>query len=129
MQVQCKCHGMSGSCQLKTCWKAAPQFRSVGKVLKQQFRRAVLVDQSNLGNGMIIHKKPKRRKSKSSKFRPTKPADPLIVEGGNWKKKRKNRLENSLFYYQRSPNFCERDQSSDILGEFSKFHNQSFYKM
>jgi len=42
---------MSGSCQLKTCWKSAPDFHIVGKVLKHQFRKAILVDQSNLGNG------------------------------------------------------------------------------
>nr|CAD7257631.1 unnamed protein product [Timema shepardi] len=51
MQVRCKCHGMSGSCELKTCWKAAPNFRVVGQALKEKFRSAVLVDQSNLGNG------------------------------------------------------------------------------
>lgn len=115
MQVQCKCHGMSGSCQLKTCWKAAPEFRTVGKVLKQQFRRAVLVDQSNLGNEMIIYKKPKKRKS--TRHRPARPIQ-SNKGAGDWKKKKKNRLENSLFYYQRSPNFCERDQTSDILGKY-----------
>nr|CAD7206087.1 unnamed protein product [Timema douglasi] len=42
MQVRCKCHGMSGSCELKTCWKAAPDFRVVGQALKEKFRSAVL---------------------------------------------------------------------------------------
>lgn len=115
MQVRCKCHGMSGSCQLKTCWKSAPDFRVVGKVLKQQFRRAVLVDQSNLGNGppLILFNKPKRRKFKIKKFRsPRRIFDNNMLMDGKTKRK----LENSLFYYQRSPNFCEKDQMSDIPG-------------
>lgn len=50
MQIKCKCHGISGNCELKTCWRSAPDFRQVGKILKENFRAAVLVDQSNLGN-------------------------------------------------------------------------------
>ena len=116
MQVRCKCHGMSGSCQLKTCWKSSPDFRVVGKFLKQQFRRAVMVDQSNLGNGMIIRdKKPKKRKS--ANFRPAKTMKENNEEDSlKWKKGKKNRMDNSLFYYQRSPNFCDKDQVSDIPG-------------
>jgi hypothetical protein len=35
---------------MKTCWRAVPDFRVVGKSLKDKFRSAVLVDQSNLAN-------------------------------------------------------------------------------
>lgn len=121
MQVRCKCHGMSGSCQLKTCWKSAPDFRVVGKVLKQQYRRAVLVDQSNLGNGppMIVYHKPKKRKHVKNVRPPRRTKDKqgqqqrqlLPINRANRK------MENALFYYQRSPNFCERDQVSDIPGK------------
>lgn len=50
MQVKCKCHGMSGSCEMKTCWRIAPDYRLVGKLLKERYRSAVLVDQNNVGN-------------------------------------------------------------------------------
>lgn len=112
MQIRCKCHGMSGSCQLKTCWKSAPDFRVVGKILKQQFRKAVLVDQSNIGSGspLIISKNSIGRKAKHKNRSPRKAL--------NRKKSFNiNKLENSLFYYQRSPNFCDRDPSSDIPGK------------
>lgn len=49
MQVKCKCHGMSGSCELKTCWRAVPDLEMVGQALKEKFRAAVLVDQNNMG--------------------------------------------------------------------------------
>ncbi|XP_058056560.1 protein Wnt-10a [Anopheles bellator] len=139
MQVRCKCHGMSGSCQLKTCWKSAPDFRVVGRVLKQQYRRAILVDQSNLGNGppMIVYRKPKKRKHVTGNLRPPRRPreqqsnganggrvglgfDPM-TGGGSGNRK----LENALFYYQRSPNFCERDQISDIPGTIGRRCNRT----
>lgn len=53
MQVMCKCHGMSGSCELKTCWRSAPDYRVIGKALKERFRSAILVDQTNFGKRNI----------------------------------------------------------------------------
>ncbi|XP_035778088.1 protein Wnt-10a-like isoform X2 [Anopheles albimanus] len=146
MQVRCKCHGMSGSCQLKTCWKSAPDFRVVGRVLKQQYRRAILVDQSNLGNGppMIVYRKPKKRKHVNNQRPPRRPREQqqrqqqngasagrsppfaggigaLALGGSTGNRK----LENALFYYQRSPNFCERDQVSDIPGTIGRRCNRT----
>ncbi|XP_052899228.1 protein Wnt-10a [Anopheles moucheti] len=129
MQVRCKCHGMSGSCQLKTCWKSAPDFRVVGRVLKQQYRRAILVDQSNLGNGppMIVYRKPKKRKHVSNLRPPRRqPREQQLVPlGGRLSGPTNRKLENALFYYQRSPNFCERDQISDIPGTIGRRCNRT----
>ena len=94
MEVRCKCHGMSGSCEMKTCWKAAPEFRRVGTVLKERFDQAVLVDQSQLGNVA----------SRSQ----------MQVLGGRQFARRLR--ETDLLFYERSPNFCEERTDVDYPG-------------
>ena len=46
LKIQCKCHGMSGSCEFKTCWKAVPEFREIGNILKEKYESAVNVEVS-----------------------------------------------------------------------------------
>lgn len=43
MKRECKCHGMSGSCTIKTCWMRLPTFRNVGDKLKDRFDGATKV--------------------------------------------------------------------------------------
>lgn len=47
MREDCKCHGMSGSCSVKTCWMRLPTFRVVGDSLKDRFDGASRVQVSN----------------------------------------------------------------------------------
>jgi hypothetical protein len=48
MSKECKCHGMSGSCTIKTCWMKLPQFYQVGEVVKDRFDGASQVDQGKV---------------------------------------------------------------------------------
>lgn len=50
MRQECKCHGMSGSCTVKTCWMRLPLFRVVGDNLKDRFDGASRVMVSNVGS-------------------------------------------------------------------------------
>merc|ERR1712241_1274952 len=45
MKVECKCHGVSGSCELKTCWRSVASFRMIGEILKKKFDGAQEVRQ------------------------------------------------------------------------------------
>ena len=117
MQVRCKCHGMSGSCELKTCWKAAPDFRIVGQALKERFRSAVLVDQSNLGNGLPFLLDGLRRRRPRPRQRPRPRRRTRL--------RRPRDLALDLLYYQRSPNFCERDPSVDFPGTAGRQCNRT----
>ncbi|XP_077997770.1 protein Wnt-1-like [Glandiceps talaboti] len=84
MRKECKCHGMSGSCQINTCWMRLPIYRAVGDMLKERFDGASRVVVSNDG----------RRKKKIKKFGVANPEHkPPTVK--------------DLVYFEESPNFCE----------------------
>ncbi|XP_018580255.1 protein Wnt-10a [Anoplophora glabripennis] len=117
MQVKCKCHGMSGSCELKTCWRATPDIRVIGKILKDRYRSAILVDQTNLGKKSlrkfnVINQKKRRQQERLKQWTPRK-------------NKHKRDLSYDLLYYQKSPNFCERDQNLDVQGTAGRFCNRT----
>ncbi|XP_031623302.1 protein Wnt-10a [Contarinia nasturtii] len=114
MQIRCKCHGLSGSCQLKTCWKSAPEFRIVGKVLKHMFRNAILVNQSNMGNGEALI--PSNRFGGKHRSRNAIRSPRKIFNKHSSMRSSEKANENTLFYYQRSPTFCDRDPLADIHG-------------
>ena len=43
MVKQCKCHGVSGSCEIKTCWRAMPSFNLIASKLKNKYDAAIKV--------------------------------------------------------------------------------------
>jgi hypothetical protein len=46
MKIKCKCHGVSGLCEMKTCSRNLPSSRVVGDQLKESFRKIIQVDYS-----------------------------------------------------------------------------------
>lgn len=46
MKMQCRCHGVSGSCELKTCWRSIPTFPVVGDYLKGKYSTTLRVNGS-----------------------------------------------------------------------------------
>lgn len=53
MRLECKCHGLSGSCTLRTCWSKMPPFRDIGNRLKEHFDGAIKVLSSNDGRSFM----------------------------------------------------------------------------
>jgi wingless-type MMTV integration site family protein 4 len=89
MRVQCKCHGVSGSCELKTCWRAMPPFRDVGLSLRERFDGATEVEEKRIGT---------RRQ--------------LIPSNDQFKR----HTDLDLVYLEPSPDFCEYDPKLGSLG-------------
>ncbi|XP_052000504.1 protein Wnt-4-like [Xyrauchen texanus] len=89
MQVECKCHGVSGSCELRTCWKVMPPFRRVGAVLKERFDGATEVRLTRVGSRTALL-----------------PRDPNV----------KPPATRDLVYLAPSPDFCRLDPDNGIPG-------------
>ena len=104
MELRCRCHGISGSCELKTCWRSLPSFSSVGKYLKEKYESAVQINEK-----WNVKKKP----------RSNRPEHEDLIRRGN-KKLIKFTLTNvhrdDLVYIKKSPNYCIEDRSNGILG-------------
>ncbi|NWW20053.1 WNT4 protein, partial [Falcunculus frontatus] len=98
MKVECKCHGVSGSCEVRTCWKVMPPFRQVGNVLKEKFERATEVYPKRVGSRKLLV-------PKSSRFKPYTAHD--------------------LVYLLASPDFCDRDPRHGILGTSGRQCNRT----
>jgi len=43
LKRECKCHGVTGSCNLKTCWRQLAPFEVIGAKLKLKYRNALQV--------------------------------------------------------------------------------------
>ncbi len=98
MQIQCKCHGVSGSCELKTCWRAMPSFRQVGSDLKEKFDGATEVTEKRIGSRRILV--PVNRQFK-------------------------HHTEDDLVYLQASPDYCNPDPKTGSLGTTGRLCNKT----
>ena len=87
--TQCKCHGVSGSCNIKTCWRALPTLAEIGERLKRKFAVATEVISRREGAG-----------------RKLRPASPIM---GPYN-------EDDLIYVTKSPDYCLSDARVGSLG-------------
>ncbi|KAK1789120.1 hypothetical protein P4O66_015066 [Electrophorus voltai] len=96
MRTECKCHGLSGSCTLRTCWRKMPPFREVGDRLLQRFNGASKVMGGNDGKT-------------------------LIPVGQNIKPPDKQ----DLIYTAESPDFCLPNRKTGSLGTRGRMCNST----
>ncbi|XP_005402359.1 PREDICTED: protein Wnt-9b [Chinchilla lanigera] len=92
LRTTCKCHGVSGSCAVRTCWKQLSPFRETGQVLKLRYDSAVKV--SSATNEALGH---------LELWAPAKPGGPakgLAPRPGD------------LVYMEDSPSFCRPSKYS-----------------
>ncbi|CAG7729627.1 unnamed protein product [Allacma fusca] len=95
MRMQCRCHGVSGSCELKTCWKNVPSFTEVGDYLKRKYQKSV----------QVALKSRKRLRRKSGRR--------FSVSKGE------------LVHLRKSPDYCENDPEKGILGTSGRLCNKT----
>ncbi|CAG5118424.1 unnamed protein product, partial [Candidula unifasciata] len=99
MSRRCRCHGVSGSCAVKTCWRGLPTFKEIGLYLKDSYERSVRL----AGRA----KRKLRRKDKSKRRLPI--------------------TDQELVHLSKSPNYCNSNKKRGILGTSGRVCNRTSY--
>lgn len=98
--MTCKCHGMSGSCNQKTCWHDVADIKTIGNVLKEKYdfsqKIKLSVKKRHTDGGHILEQ--------------------VELKDPNTREKRKVPPDDDLWWIQKSPNFCKPDRKKNILG-------------
>ncbi|XP_062518617.1 protein Wnt-5b-like isoform X2 [Corticium candelabrum] len=89
---ECKCHGVSGSCALRTCWTEVPDMKSVGDALRTKYEKAERVN--------VVDGADRKRNKKLE-----------LTSEGNATPKR-----NDLVYEDTSPPYCSHNSLHFYLG-------------
>lgn len=87
--MKCKCHGVSGSCSIRTCWKGLQDLREIAIDLKTKYLSATKVVHRPMGTR-------KQLVPKDIDIRPVR--------------------ENELVYLQSSPDFCTKNEKQGSVG-------------
>ncbi|MPD02859.1 Protein Wnt-2b-A [Portunus trituberculatus] len=53
MRLECKCHGVSGSCTVRTCWQTLAPFGATARWLKGRYDEATEVSMLPSGEGLV----------------------------------------------------------------------------
>lgn len=137
LRTECKCHGVSGSCAMRTCWKNLPSFHTVGNIMMRKYRKAKMVQAipavgKDNGSLQLVLK------------RCVPPNDTFRIKIDNMtcfvyffrrgkqqhtgvNSQKPKRME--MIYLHPSPNYCERDMSTGILGTIGRQCNRSSTSM
>nr|ALT56982.1 Wnt16 [Eupentacta fraudatrix] len=89
MKTKCRCHGVSSSCTLKTCWKEMPDMRHIGDFIKERYRSSI--------HATFKKKKNRLKPRKGSLDRRSVKRDRMV-------------------HITSSPTFCQRDADNGITG-------------
>ncbi|KAI1903636.1 hypothetical protein AGOR_G00029240 [Albula goreensis] len=89
LEMKCKCHGVSGSCSIRTCWRGLQDLKDIAMDLKTKYLSATKVVHRPMGTR-------KQLVPKDIDIRPVR--------------------ENELVYLQSSPDFCSKNDKLGSVG-------------
>lgn len=87
--MKCKCHGVSGSCSIRTCWRGLQDLKEIAQDLKAKYLSAT----------KVVHRPMGTRKQLVPKDIDIRPVQ-----------------ENELVYLQSSPDFCVKNEKLGSIG-------------
>ncbi|KAL1492042.1 hypothetical protein ABEB36_012544 [Hypothenemus hampei] len=85
LRKKCRCHGVSGSCSLQTCWLQQVPFHEIARKLKERYQKAHRLNEESVEMWVAGSNSVKREESQN--------ADQLTPKNG-------------LVYLEDSPNYC-----------------------
>lgn len=94
MRKACKCHGVSGSCSIQTCWMQLADFREVGNYLKMKHEHAKKLE---------MDKKPARAGNSAD-------------NRGAIAHSFRGIARTELIYLEDSPDYCVKNRSLEFQG-------------
>ncbi|CAJ0964520.1 unnamed protein product [Ranitomeya imitator] len=98
METKCKCHGVSGSCSVKTCWKGLQDLPHIADELKSKYLAATKVIHRQMGTRKhLVHKE--------LDIRPVR--------------------ESELLYLNSSPDYCARNPKLGSYGTQDRLCNKT----
>ncbi|NP_001310746.1 protein Wnt-7b-like precursor [Parasteatoda tepidariorum] len=109
VQTECKCHGVSGSCTMKTCWLTLPPFSKTGDYLMRRYQIAKRV---------FAHFGGPAKKT-------TRKTRPLFLRTKKSKRPHRKPRPRDLVYLEKSPNYCEADPMKGSTGTSGRLCNRT----
>ena len=107
MDKTCKCHGVSGSCTVKVCWRTMPKMKAIANELRRKYEHAIKV-KLNRNKTKLTRLSRGRRGRKSNK-----------------RNSNRRPSSSSLVYAEDSPDFCKPDSRYGILGTHGRSCNKT----
>ncbi|KAK3567731.1 hypothetical protein QTP86_024059 [Hemibagrus guttatus] len=107
VDTTCKCHGVSGSCTVQTCWRQLAPFHKIGMVLKQRYETALKVASATnqaKGEGEPPHTPPRTRAEPFSRT-----SDLLHIEDSP------NFCQASMYSAGTAARKCHKDKNCDAI--------------
>lgn len=105
MDKSCKCHGVSGSCTIRVCWKTMPKMAIVASELRRRFDHALKVKLNRSKTKLTRLSRGRRGRKRNTNNRRPSPS--------------------SLVYADSSPDFCNADDRYGILGTVGRTCNKT----
>lgn len=105
MDKSCKCHGVSGSCTVRVCWRTMPKMAKVASELRRKFENALKVKLNKNKTKLTRLSRGRRGRKRNTNNRRPSPS--------------------SLVYAVNSPDFCQADEKYGILGTLGRTCNKT----
>ncbi|XP_054159237.1 protein Wnt-4-like [Oppia nitens] len=128
MKIECKCHGVSGSCELKTCWRSMPSFRQIGDLLKDKFESAaeVRLKIPNTSPSVTTKRESTKLETASMTYGSfasinSRGSPGLVPINLSFKPP----TDVDLVYLNSSPDFCEPNNKTGSLGTYGRQCNRA----